>query len=200
MKNNVYRSMDSPRDQAVFDFLHQLLFELLLRTEGRTTDMLEALTDEKMSVKVIRQKQVEESFAGAVAELPGGPYYMRESVLVGTQSRLTVSHNVALVCAKYVPAPLFEALAAKHEGIGKTINYLGLPTSRQLGGAGWQLMEEAEDLFRRPLKLRFPQKAVRVPFKKYALSFGAVPGIHMLEYFNPDLVRERLARMWPGDD
>jgi len=187
--------MDSQNGLNMFDYLHKLLFEVLLTTDGRTTDMLETLMDEKMTVQVIRQHRVDEAQEAALGDVSGGPFYLRESILVSDKSHFVVSHNIALVCANYVPPPLFEALANKREGIGKTINVLGLQTSRKLTDFGWRTEAEAVDLFRQPLKLRFERMSDRAPYKKYSIFFGANAGIHLLEYFNPDIVRHRLKRV-----
>lgn len=123
---------DARYEKTVFDFFHRLLFELLLRTDGRTTDILETLMDDKMTVRVIAQEQIGDEHIGQSNQLSGGPYYRRESILIGEKSNFVVSHNISLVCSKHVPAPMFEALAARQEGIGKTIGALGLHTSRKL--------------------------------------------------------------------
>lgn len=188
--------MDPGIEQFMLDQLHQLLFDILLATDGRTTDILETLLDEKMNVEVIRQQQIEEKDIENVAGLSGGPYYVRESLLIGDRTRFVVSHNIALVCSQYVPAAMFEALAAKQEGIGKTISDLGLQTSRRLSDCGWKTDSEIVDLFGMPIKLRFSfaQSTERTPYKRYAIYFGEEAGIHLIEYFNPDIVRHRLLR------
>ncbi|WP_027085920.1 4-hydroxybenzoate synthetase [Cohnella panacarvi] len=183
-------------EQYMLDQLHQLLFDILLATDGRTTDILETLLDEKMKVEVVRQQQIDESAALNVAGLSSGPYYVRESLLIGDQSRFIVSHNIALVCSQHVPPAMFEALAARQEGIGKTIGDLGLQTSRRLSDCGWRAAAETVDLFGIPIELRFTssQSTDRTPYKRYAIYFGDKAGIHLLEYFNPDIVRHRLLR------
>ncbi|AJY77469.1 4-hydroxybenzoate synthetase [Paenibacillus beijingensis] len=187
--------MDSPNRNTIFEFLHRLLFEILLRTDGRTTDILETLMDETMSVHVIRQEQINEEHAGLLGESSGAPYYIRESILISNKTHFVVSHNIALVCSKFVPAPMFEAISSKHEGIGKTVSALGLPTSRKVADFGWRNEQEAVDLFQKPIKLHFARENERSPFKKYAIYFESVPGIYLLEYFNPDLLRHRLKQV-----
>ncbi|MDF2660786.1 MAG: 4-hydroxybenzoate synthetase [Paenibacillus sp.] len=187
--------MDAHDGRTEFEFLQKLLFDLLLRSDGRTTDMLETLMDDKLSVRVIAQEQVEEEQLAQSDEMAGAPYYRRESILVSEKSNFVVSHNVALVCSKYVPAPMFEALAARQEGIGKTISALGLHTSRRLADYGWRNETEAVDLFQRPLKLHFAETNEMAPYKKYFLYFDSVPGINMIEYFNPNMIRHRLKQV-----
>ncbi|RIE04122.1 4-hydroxybenzoate synthetase [Cohnella faecalis] len=178
----------------MFDYLHGLLFDILLTTDGRTTDMLETLMDDKMTVKVIRQEQLDDREAAPFGQPSGGPYYVRESVLIGEKSGFVVSHNIALVCSPHVPLPLFEAISSKQEGIGKTISALGLQTLRKLTEYGWKSADEAVDLFDRPLALQFPRMKDKAPYKKYTMSFGPVPGILLLEYFNPGIVMHRVQR------
>jgi hypothetical protein len=48
------------------------------------------------------------------------------------------------------------------------------------------------DLFQKPIRLRFPELRDKVPYKKYSIYFGPAPGIQMLEYFNPNIIRQRL--------
>lgn len=187
-----YKGMDAHHERTVVDFLEKLLFELLLRTDGRTTDTLETLMDDKMSVRVIAQEQIEDGVVEKSGEISGAPYYRRESILISEKNNIVVSHNIALVCSKYVPAPMFGALAAKQEGIGKTISKLGLQTSRKLTGYGWRGEPETVDLFHNPFKLHFSRANAMVPYKQYRIYFDTVPGIHMIEYFNPQMIRHRL--------
>lgn len=183
-------------EQLMFHQLHQLLFDVLMTNDGRTTDLLETLTGEKTDVQVIRQEQIDMSEFELAAGLSGGPYYLRESVLVGERTGFVVSHNFALVCARHVPPVMFESLAAKQDGIGKAISALGLPTSRKLQAYGWREEKDVIDLFYQPFTLRFPFQSpnARTPFKRYAIHFEERPGIHLLEYFNPDIIRHRLLR------
>ncbi|MFC5530402.1 4-hydroxybenzoate synthetase [Cohnella yongneupensis] len=188
--------MNSGIEQLMFYQLHRLLFDILMTTDGRTTDMLETMLGEKMTVHVLRQHQIDAADFDNVAELSGSPYYLRESILISDRSRFVVSHNIALVCSQYVPPVMFEALSAKQEGIGKTINDLGLQTSRKLSDCGWRALPEVVDLFGKPIELRFSASLgnERTPYKRYAIYFEGEAGIHLLEYFNPDIVRHRLLR------
>ena len=185
-------SMDEHHQTKAVDFFQRLLFEILLRTDGRTTDILETLMDDKMSVRVIAQEQVQEADIEHSGEISGAPYYKRESILVSEKRNFVVSHNIALVCSKYVPAPMFEALSARQEGIGETIGKLGLQTSRRLVDCGWRSEQETADLFQKPFKLHFPRENEKVPYKKYCIYFQSVPGIYLIEYFNPHMIRQRL--------
>lgn len=185
------RGMEEHHESSAFVFLEKLLFEVLLRTDGRTTDILEALTDDKMSVRVIAQERIVEGAVGH-GEIAEAPYYRRESILIGEKSGIVISHNIALVNSKYVPAPMFEALAAGREGIGKTIVRFGLPTSRKVADYGWISGSAAVDLFHKPFKPYFLLANEKTPFKNYCIYFDSAPGIHMIEYFNPRMIRHRL--------
>jgi len=177
--------MDSHIAVKTFELLHELIWKMLLVTDGRTTDMLETLLNEKMLVHVIRQEQMHE-------ESSGDPYYIRESLLVSEKSGFLVSHNFSLVLSKHVPPSLFEKIALRQEGIGKSINTMGLLTFRKVLDFGAKNQEEAVDLFQKSIQLRFPELRDQVPYKNYSIYFGSAPGIQMLEYFNPNVIRHGL--------
>jgi chorismate-pyruvate lyase len=174
------------------DLLQGLIFNILLVTDGRTTDLLEAILNEKMLVHVIRQEQMNEEHADHFGESTGDLYYIRESLLMIEKSGFLVSHNLSLVHFKHVPPSLFEKMAHQKEGIGKVISEMGLKSFRKVMDSGTKNREEAVDLFQKPFQLRFPELHDKVPYKKYSIYFGPEPGIQMLEYFNPNVVRHRL--------
>lgn len=178
------------------DVWSRLIFDMLLVTDGRTTDLLETLLDEKMNVTVIRQEQWKEG-QGNGSE--GSPYYLRESVLSGAMSGFVVSHNIALVHSKNVPPALFEKIAHKEEGIGKAISAIGMESFRKVLESGRVRGQDAVDLFQEPITLRFPELNKPVPYKKYVIYFGLVPGIQLLEYYNPELIHHRLKQQGQSD-
>lgn len=192
MTDGRFKGMDAYEEKKVYDFLEKLLFEILLRTDGRTTDILETILDDRMTVRVISQERVQAEDIGQSGETSGAPYIRRESILIGEKSGVVVSHNIALVRSNNVPAPMEEALNAKQEGIGKTISRLGLQTSRKLTDYGWRTEPESVGLFQKPFKLYFSPINAPVPYKEYSIYFDAVPGIRMIEYFNPQMIRYRL--------
>ncbi|NOU99732.1 4-hydroxybenzoate synthetase [Paenibacillus sp. LMG 31457] len=187
--------MNSQDGEGLLDFLQGLIFDMLLVTDGRTTDLLETLLDEKMLITVIRQEQINEVHADLLGESSGAPYYIRESILISDKSRFIVSHNIAVVYSKNVPLTLFEKIAHKQEGIGKSISTIGLQSFRKVLDSGLKSGEEAVDLFQKPIQLRFPDLCKKVPYKRYSIYFGLKPGIQMLEYFNPDVVIHRLRQV-----
>lgn len=183
-------------EQTSSDFLHRLIWSCLLITDGRTTDLLETLLDEKVTVDVIQQEQIsKENAGGGMDALSGSPYYIRESVLIGQKSRMVVSHNIALVYAKNVPLALFESISQQQQGIGKAIHSLGgVRTFRSVEDFGFINKEEMTDLFQCPIKNNFSNTDDLIPYKRYFIYFGRQPGIQMLEYYHPDIIRYRLQK------
>ncbi|RIX53943.1 DUF98 domain-containing protein [Paenibacillus nanensis] len=178
------------------DALERLIFDMLLVTDGRTTDLLEAIVGEKMVVTVIRQQRLTEDSIAMPGVSSSAPSYLRESVLMSEQSRFIVSHNISLVYSEYVPPALFEKIASQELGIGAAIRTIGIESYRQVIDAGYRSADEAVDLFQQPVALRFPDLRRPVPYKQYVMNFGHVPGIQMLEYFNPEMVNHRLIRVY----
>ncbi|WP_268626449.1 4-hydroxybenzoate synthetase [Paenibacillus alvei] len=187
---------DSQYAGKALDFMQKLIFDLLLVTDGRTTDLLETMLDEKMRVTVIRQEQLNEVPADYQVDASAAPLYLRESLLISDKSDFIVSHNIAIVNSKYVPASLFESIAHRQEGIGKAISSMGLQSYRKVVDSGLKGKEEAVDLFQKPLNLRIPDLHTKIPYKKYDIYFELLPGIHMLEYFNPEVIRYRLNKVF----
>jgi chorismate-pyruvate lyase len=186
---------DSQYAGEALDFLQKLIFDLLLVTDGRTTDLLETLLEEKMRVTVIRQEQLNEEHVDYQVESTDAPLYLRESLLISDKSDFIVSHNIAIVNSKYVPDSLFESIAHRQEGIGKAISSMGLQSYRKVVDSGLKGEEEAVDLFQKPINLRIPDRQTQIPYKRYDIYFQLAPGIHMLEYFNPEVIRYRINKV-----
>jgi chorismate-pyruvate lyase len=184
--------VDSQFEKKASDVLQGLIFDFLLKTDGRTTDLLEMMLNEKMIVDVIRQEQIDGEDANLMGETSGGPYYIRESVLIGESSRFVVSHNISVVYSKHLPPALFEKIAHRQEGIGKVISSLRMPTFRKVIDYGFMNEGEMIDLFQRPLKIRFSNLKNKVPYKRYFIYFGSKPGIQLVEYFHPSIIGHRL--------
>jgi chorismate-pyruvate lyase len=187
--------MNSPYGGGALDFLQGLIIDMLLITDGRTTDLLETIMNERMLVTVIRQEQINEEHADLLGESSGEPYYVRESILISDKSHFIVSHNIALVYSKNVPPTLFEKIAHRQEGIGKSISSIGLQSFRKVLESGVTSGEDALDLFQKPIQLRFPNLQNKVPYKRYLIYFGQKPGIQMLEYFDPEFIKHRLRQL-----
>ncbi|MFC4402445.1 chorismate pyruvate-lyase family protein [Gracilibacillus xinjiangensis] len=174
------------------NLLKKLIFDVLLITDGRTTDILEHLLNEKVKVKVIQQGLLEGADEQKTGENSGVRNYIRESVLIGEKSGVVVSHNIALVYSKNVPPTLFENIANKQDGIGKAISSLGMRTYREVLDCGFVNKEEAVDLFQLPVNIQLPDSNNQIPYKKYFVYFGPSPGIQLVEYFNPNILTHRL--------
>ncbi|MBM7572341.1 chorismate pyruvate-lyase family protein [Aquibacillus albus] len=183
---------DSQFEHKALKVLKTFLLDLLLVTDGRTTDFLEVLLNEKLKVQVIRQEQINEADAKLFGESSGAPYYIRESVLIGERSGFVVSHNIAMVYAKHVPPALFESIAHQKYGIGNAISSLGMRSFRKVTDSGYVNEEESVDLFQQPIRLHFSDLHEKVPYKRYDLYFGSKPGIEMLEYYHPSIIEHRL--------
>lgn len=183
--------VDSQFERKASDVLQRILLDLLLVTDGRTTDLLELIMNEKVRVEVIRQEQITED-ANIMGEFSGGSYYVRESVLIGEKSGFVVSHNIALIYSTHVPPALFENIAHRQQGIGKVMSSLGIRSLRDVADSGFIIGEDAIDLFKKPIKIRFPDLHHPIPYKRYFMYFGRKPGIQMLEYYHPDLLAHRL--------
>ncbi|WP_235182787.1 hypothetical protein [Gracilibacillus boraciitolerans] len=54
--------------------------------------------------------------------------------------------------------------------------------------------EEMTDLFQCPIKNNFSNTDDLIPYKRYFIYFGRQPGIQMLEYYHPDIIRYRLQK------
>lgn len=194
MKDLLIFGQSPQHEGETIGFLHGLIFEVLLITDGRTTDILETLLNEKMTVKVIRQERMNKEHVKLLSESSDAPYYFRESILVSEKSQFIVSHNFAVVNSKHVPDSLFEKIAIQQEGIGKTINSVGIHSFRKVVDRGLKNEDEAVDLFQKPIKLSFSKLHSKIPYKRYSINFGHAPGIQMLEYFNPEIVIHRMSQ------
>ncbi|KAB8136764.1 DUF98 domain-containing protein [Gracilibacillus oryzae] len=179
-------------NRKTLDILQDIIFRILLVTDGRTTDILETLLGEKLKVQVIRQEQIGVKEAVMTGESQGAPYYIRESVLIGEKSGVIVSYNIALVYSKNVPPALFESMANRQEGIGKVMNSQGIRTLREVIDFGFIEETATVDLFNRPVNINLPSNGEKFPYKKYFIYFGRKPGIQMVEYFNPAIIQHRL--------
>lgn len=158
--------------------------------------------DEKMQVSVLRQGPSDAAYGGN--PLPSAVKddhrdFVRESILIGARSRKIVSHNIALIHADLVPPALLERIAHGQEGIGKAISSIGLESLRKIADYGTIGSDAALDLHGKPVKLQFTEPCESVFYKKYVIYFGLLPGIQLLEYFNPHIVKHRLEQELNGE-
>jgi hypothetical protein len=165
--------------------LSKVLFELLLVSDGRTTDMLESLCGERVYVEVINQ----EKHANTI---------YRESFLYTVNRDLFVSHNFMMLYPEHVPSEFYQRILEKEEVIGKILKNDEVQSNRIITKNGWCLPTEISDLSGNPKKLIFDEdlNGGLIPFKEYKLHFQSNenPGIKLVEYFNPNLIHYRLQK------
>jgi hypothetical protein len=165
--------------------LSKVLFELLLVSDGRTTDMLETLCGERVYVEVINQ----EKHSNVI---------YRESFLYTVNRNLFVSHNFMMLYPEHVPSEFYKRILEKEEVIGKILKNDEVHSNRIITKNGWCLPTEISDLFGNPKRLKFDEElnGEMIPFKEYKLHFlsNENPGIKLVEYFNPHLILYRLQK------
>lgn len=165
--------------------LSKVLFELLLVSDGRTTDMLETLCGERVYVEVINQEKHDNTI-------------YRESFLYTVNRNLFVSHNFMMLYPDHVPSEFYQRILEKEEVIGKILKNDEVLSNRIITKNGWCLPTEISDLSGNPKKLIFAGdlNGGLIPFKEYKLHFQSneKPGIKLVEYFNPNLIHYRLQK------
>lgn len=169
--------------------LESALFDILLTTDGRTTEMLEIITGVSLSVEVLRQEHLDADSKQA------GECIMRESLLIaGKEPRcFIVSHNFVRIEATQIPSFLLDSIGKKQSGIGRAMRQFGVPSERFVSRKGWLKPDEAMDTNGKPQQLRFSTApGGLIPFKEYTIRFYEQTGIRIIEYFNPEVVRYRL--------
>ncbi|MGG4143619.1 acyl carrier protein [Paenibacillus algorifonticola] len=158
--------------------LEWIILQMLVTSNSRTTDMLEIITMDRLLPIVARQSHV------------SGGKILRESFLITESERRYVSQNIVLIDPAYVPPVLLERIISEREGIGHVLRASHTRDIRTMIQNGWRLTAEAVDLFDKPYRLQF-QEHRRVPFKEYKMTFPPFQdsGVHLIEYFNPDIIR-----------
>lgn len=151
--------------------------EEFLTSCGRTTDLLESLTGDAM-VPSIREQVVD------------GSSIRRVSVLYRKLGGQPVSYNVGTIAVKYTPVAVLTAIQQQKQGIGETLRQESVASRRHIlrygflaSGPDWsKIAGELQVIDNRP-----------IPFKEYLIHFmdDDHPGIHLVEYFHPDLYQDR---------
>ncbi len=161
--------------------LEWIIFQLLVTSNSRTTDLLELIVMDRLLPIVAGQ-----------SELAGGEIW-RESFLMTEKDQRYVSQNIVRINPNYVPPALLERIVREGEGIGHVLRASGTSDQRQMIRNGWRRTEEIVDLFGQPYQLSFGE-AGWIPFKEYKLIFPPYEqcGAHILEYFNPDMLRRTM--------
>jgi chorismate-pyruvate lyase len=158
--------------------LEKLLYEVLMVTDGRTTDILEVIVGEKVSLKVFKQKNIR-SVNGYDENI------LRESLLISENSNRVISQNISIINPSAIPIELYNDICRKDTGIGSTIKEKNILSKRKILNFGWRKADEISDIFNNPYFLKFEINAI-LPFKEYKIYFDSSNncGIHILEYFN----------------
>ncbi|WP_445491048.1 hypothetical protein [Niallia sp. 03133] len=168
-------------------YVNQIIFNLLLVSTNRTTDNLEIITGDTIYPTVMNQNMCTTEISTYKPN-----YYIRESYLHTVRSNFIVSHNIALLVPENVPNPLLKKIMQKEEGIGSAMRQLNISSSRKIVAFGYRNKQQVTNLFNQPMDLIFNHDE-DVPFKEYHLFFEKQeePGIHLLEYFNPNILLTR---------
>lgn len=165
--------------------INKILFELLLESDGRTTSMLESICDKKVFVNVIQQEGI-------------GNIIHRESCLYTVDPKQYVSHNFMLLYPDQVSSTFYNRILEKQEVIGNILKSERENSDRIITNTGWCLPSEVFDWDGNLKVLKFNDVLNNnsIPFKEYNLYFKSreKPGIRLLEYFNPQLVQNRLLK------
>jgi len=162
------------------NFLKDIIYKLVLTSENRTTDILELIVNDELKAIVTKQGPV---FHG------GLEYLIRESMLYSKKKSLYVSQNIAIIYSENIPQEVFSAIIQKKTGLGKIMKQLKYPSTREIVNFGFRSTSEIMDVINKPHKLIFNASS-SVPFKEYKVKFKSCKssGIHLIEYFNPEIL------------
>jgi len=163
--------------------LKKLIFQLLMTSESRTTDLLELIASDTMKAVIVKQEHTDSM------------YELRESYLIAERSWMPVSQNLAILYPERIPEQIYRRIAVDGEGIGHVLRGTQVPNRRELLHYGWRNVDEIVDLFGKPYRLQFHTHP-QIPYKEYTISFFSDQriGIHLLEYFNPELISSQVTR------
>lgn len=163
--------------------LERVIFQLLLITESRTTDFLELIVGDQLYPVVTEQRMV-----GTPSD-DGRSVILRESCLLTEKNNHLVSQNIALVYPESIPLELYSRLLQKKEGIGKVIKTMNIESTRIIIDTGYRSGLEIVNLFGESCTLSFGEG--QLPYKEYTIYFSGYSsiGIHLIEYFNPDMLQ-----------
>ncbi|MDQ0229081.1 hypothetical protein [Metabacillus malikii] len=170
----------------------EIIIELLLVSQDRTTDILEIITNEKLQPKILKQMDASELLhkdKHSNSQLGAG-ILLRETCLYTSISQRLVSHNSGLICQDLVPSELYTGITEKKRGIGDLMASIKVATTRNIIECGYRENDKLTDIFGNRVTSHFEDTEALIPFKKYELTFNGhnQPGIYLLEYFNPQIV------------
>jgi chorismate-pyruvate lyase len=171
--------------------LKKMIFQLLMFSENRTTDILELITGDRLLPVVIKQHKITTPLQdqSQIDAKRSSECILRESYLRTEKNGFCVSQNIAIIYSEEVPWEVYSNILQKKEGIGHILKMLDAQSSREIMSCGWRKSSEVVDLFNNPYPHIFNQDQ-SLPYKQYKLTFKSYSstGIHLLEYFNPEIL------------
>ncbi|MEC3885147.1 hypothetical protein VKA52_15545 [Halobacillus sp. HZG1] len=163
--------------------IDRIVFELLLNSNGRTTDMLESICGDEIKVEVVKQEKKADKI-------------YRESYLYTSFGNFIVSHNFMILYPDHVPVNFYQKVLEEEHVIGNILKADRLISSRNITERGWCLPNQTKDWDGIVKSLKFEPLSTResIPYKQYDLHFFSTnnTGIKLLEYFNPEIIQYRL--------
>ncbi|MBB4824756.1 hypothetical protein HNO89_001980 [Sporosarcina luteola] len=162
-----------------------VIYQLLLTSNGRTTDILEVLAGDEIELLVVDQVADHVNLGdGQLTQC-----LIRESYIIIKKSEFILSHNFARVYPDFTPTGLHAKIKEKEQGIGSSMKTMEIPSTRRILASGWRKGSTIVDVQKKSRQLIFNSNDP-VPFKEYEVRFeqNGHPGIHLIEYFNPDLL------------
>ncbi|WP_203363916.1 hypothetical protein [Bacillus sp. REN10] len=167
----------------------EIIFEMLLISENRTTDILEIITNEKIYPVVLNQQEATDIFNEKIKDeaRKGKHVILRETSLYTRDTHRVVSVNSGFICKEYVPPELYLGIIGKEKGIGEIMAGMNINSSRRILQKGWRSEDSLVDICDKGFSNNFGTVETLIPFKKYELMFAgyAQPGIYLIEYYNP---------------
>ncbi|WP_332693685.1 hypothetical protein [Halalkalibacter lacteus] len=169
----------------LIDIYKDIIFKLLLTSNGRTTDILEVLAEEGLQLIVSNQTIDHELLGNGETT----KCILRESHILTRESKFILSHNYAKIYPEFTPDTLSEKIFKKKEGIGSNIKEMDIISTRRIINYGWRESTNVVNLLNEKTQIVFDCKDP-IPFKEYVVSFeqNGHSGIHLIEYFNPNIL------------
>lgn len=173
-------------DHSPCDSVSALVYELIMITDGRTTDLLETIVNGSLTPKVIRQDVIRPNSAASER-------IYRESLLLDPLGA-PVSHNFVLLKPESMPSDLLTELLQENEPIGKIMRRQNVFSRRTVKASGWRPADQITNLEGAPAETILYRASTILPYKTYSVQFSGYEesGMELLEYFNPDLIEHYL--------
>lgn len=155
----------------------------LLQSNEKTTDMLEEIIGESLSIKVLCQRYEIDKKSKDIT-------LNRESIIIYPQNKLIISQNFVLLFPKHLPRSVYYNMIWKKKGIGHYLNHFNIETTRLITSYGFKEDNQIINHYEKSVHHLFHSSDLPIPFKKYDLYFDdyEAPGLSIIEYFNPEIV------------